>query len=80
MKKDPAFPFTWTSQKMGEIAEPGLTKREYFAGLAMQGYVSDVENLKMALKLQKFGGGTVAKIIAQSAIEHADALIKELEK
>lgn len=66
--------------KQIEQLSTGLTKREYFAGLAMQGLISDVETLRMALRLEELGGGTLVTQIAKSARLHADALIKELNK
>ncbi len=48
----------------GQIYE-GLTKREYFAGLAMQGYLANGHPLEM---------------IIRDSIDTADALLKELEK
>ena len=48
----------------------GLTKREYFAAMAMQGMMScGVHN-----------NGYDGREIAKDAVEFADALIKELEK
>ena len=44
----------------------GLTKREYFAGLAMQGLLS------------KFGSGDIT--VAKDAVIYADALLAELER
>lgn len=63
MKDSPAFP--------GNSARPpkevrGLTKREYFVGLAMQGLLA--------------ASFTGAEDVALSAIQYTDALIKELEK
>lgn len=46
----------------------GLTKREYFAGLAMQGL------------LAKEGVWSSDEILAQRSIEIADELLKQLEK
>lgn len=46
----------------------GLTKREYFAGLAMQGYVTSL------------GLETSTKDVAKWAVEMADALLEELAK
>ena len=46
----------------------GLTKREYFAGLAMQGLLSNPERI-----------GTADKY-AEISIEFADELLKQLEK
>lgn len=47
----------------------GLTKREYFAGLAMQGMLSDpnASNFK-------------PPFIAELAVDFSDALLKELDK
>jgi hypothetical protein len=54
---DEAFPYS--------VNHTGLTKREYFAIVALQGILS------------KHGGIIYA---AEEAIRHADALIKELNK
>jgi len=50
----------------------GLTKREYFAGLAMQGMI---QNMHIKLNLSK----TEADIIASQSIQFADELLKQLE-
>ena len=47
----------------------GLTKREYFAGLAMQGYCSNIGTAKIT-----------SKEIAILAAKQADALLEELSK
>jgi len=52
---------------------PGLTKREYFAGLAMQGIVSQDADFIKATYDKGYS-------IASMAVEQADALIKELSK
>ena len=44
----------------------GITKREYFAGLAMQSHASRV--------------GVTAKSAADLAVKYADALLEELNK
>ena len=49
------------------IHQDGLTKREYFAGLAMQGLASDSAN--------DMGYRTIANI----AVDMADALLEALE-
>jgi hypothetical protein len=49
----------------GEIYFHGLTKREYFAGLAMQGWIANTLH---------------PKTIAMRAVQCADALLAELEK
>ena len=62
----PAFPSHGT---MGEVVETGLTKREYFAGLAMQGMNANAE----------FTQNTAAER-ASFAVTDADALLAELER
>ena len=47
--------------------EYGLTKREYFAAMAMQGYCTTRHTISHAL-------------VAEIAVAQADALLKELEK
>ena len=64
----PAFPFEWTRGDMCQIYEPGLTKREYFSALAMQGLVCNAN----------FPGDE--NNITRCSIKIADALIAELEK
>ena len=54
------------------FVESGLTKREHFAGLAMQGMIaSPIGKLKNIYS---------AYDMAEAAVEQADALLKELEK
>lgn len=73
--KEPAFPIhlaegeTWNQLKYGSSC--GLTKREYFAGLAMQGLLAN----SAEDELQR-GVGRIAHI----SVEHADALLAELAK
>lgn len=50
----------------------GLTKREYFAGLAMQG------GLAGGMKCD--ASGSVFPLFAKTCVNFADALIAELEK
>lgn len=67
---DPANPtIGWEITSHGDPVsitdQHGLTKREYFAAMAMQGMLSDPE---------RYG------VIAKGAVKFADALIKELNK
>jgi len=48
----------------------GLTKREYYAGLAMQGFLA-----KHGLALEP-----VSNDVIQSSVKYADALLEELAK
>jgi hypothetical protein len=50
-----------------EFMSHGLTKREYFAAMAMQGIIT-------------VGHGTSCQDVAQMAVEQADALLKALEE
>lgn len=60
-----------------ERAFSGLTKREHFAGLAMQGILSSLTE-----KGSHGIGFTISELeyIADSAINMSDALLKQLEK
>lgn len=66
---DPTFPV----RNYGvEMAEKGITKREYFAGLAMQG---------LLMSAFKDGGFSCDyESISMSALSATDALIAELSK
>ena len=70
--------------------EYGLTKRELFAAMAMQGLVTDLDRSKElaevleAMKGLEIGSMENARslrsVIAKMAVGHADALIAELNK
>lgn len=64
-EKQPAHPTVKVTEH-GDIGaiDGGLTKREYFAGLAMQGLCAN---------------GTDPEDLAKISVEYADALLKELE-
>ena len=67
---DPAFPAQPTTHLAGGVsisANPGMTKLEYFAGLAMQGLCAN-SNLKQDI------------IVGEMSVRLAAALIAELEK
>lgn len=79
MKNEPAFP-TVNYEGPGDgygtcimTVTGGLTKRQYFAGLAMQGIVMSGLNCEMETRFSE-------ESVAQAAVEYADALIIELEK
>ncbi|WWW34561.1 hypothetical protein V8017_16260 [Stenotrophomonas rhizophila] len=58
----------WEMLENIKPSEGGLTKREYFAGLAMQGIISD--------GWDKAFRGEAAKL----SVSYADALLTELER
>ncbi len=73
MKHDkPAYPIPLFAgeQLAGGIDADGLTRRELFAAMAMQGVLSGAE-YDMPTSI----GG-----VASLAVDYADALIKELDK
>ncbi|MBB4066791.1 hypothetical protein [Gellertiella hungarica] len=81
----PPFPFTLAEMPIhpanlptpagGRLITHGLTMREHFAGLAMQGIAS-----KYPFGLPNMGGYPTAEAIAVTAVSYADALIAELAK
>lgn len=56
----------------------GLTKREHFAGLAMQGILTN--SLLVNEISDIVSGKSILKPVATLALNHADTLLKELEK
>lgn len=66
-KDDAVYPSNYDDNFAPEY---GLTKREYFAGEAMQGLISSDDYLEISS----------AKELAKIAVSHADALIEELAK
>ena len=56
-------------KKVDTINYTGLTKREYFAAMAMKGIITNKDGLD--IKIER---------IAESAVDMADALIEELNK
>lgn len=58
-----------TTEYYGNYESTGLTKREYFAAMAMQGFLSNPNSHSFS-----------KKEFAISSVEMADALIKELNK
>jgi len=64
--KGPAFPLISDN---GYIINAGLTKREFFAAIAMQGIITNKDGLDIKIEY-----------IVESAVDAADALIEELSK
>ena len=72
--KEPAFPFIGEFGN-NQYLEEGLTKREYFAGLAMQGFMAmcagNTDLVKANIKYPNR--------LADMAITFADELLNQLE-
>ena len=66
----PAMPQECGSLRRGHGAT-GLTKREYFAGLAMQGLLSAIGSTEFEYEFQH-------ENLAMDAVASADALLEEL--
>lgn len=58
--------------------QSGLTKRELFASMAMQGMLS-TPHPEIFREMVKLGGESFGYVVAKTSIEAADALIAELE-
>ena len=58
----------------------GLTKREYFAAMAMQGFVSCAEAMNQLRLIEERSDKNQSEMIAMISLGFADALLKELEK
>jgi hypothetical protein len=60
---------------------PGITLREYYAGIAMQGILSNSEELK---RLRDYASNhkrfSIDQLVAESGVYYADALLEELSK
>ena len=76
--KWPAFPGQARDAQGNPIAEyaDGLTKRELFAAMAMQGWLAGCDNAYSEFT----SPGTHAHVAAESAVKFADALLAALDK
>lgn len=64
-----------------ETGTKGLTICQYFAGIAMQGLLANGSFFDKKLQLQaKTLNVTISEVIAVSAVDIAEALIKELNR
>lgn len=71
---EPAMPNGAYGQQTGT----GLTIRQYYAGLAMQGLMADSVYAQMIL--DKVPSSMAADFLSEAAVESADSLIKKLNK
>ena len=73
----PAFKIDEDGKQFVDNNMLGLTKREYFAAMAMQGLTTNPEFLKTTNHITEEG---YLKSLCESAVNSADALITELNK
>jgi hypothetical protein len=79
MKNEPAFPTHYIKEN-GMWSDGGLTKREYFAGLAIQGLLASVASQAAMVNVGKTLAISTPEVAASLAVSAADFLIAELEK
>ncbi len=58
---------------------PPLTKREYFASLALQGLLNNQYTVKLLLKEARGNYELIPGLLAESAVRIADTLVERLE-
>lgn len=77
---EPAFPLKLKEgEKYSGMSNiDGLSKREYFAGLAMQSAISDVHVQFWMKTDSRYNGENFAEVVAVNSCEFADALLKQL--
>lgn len=76
----PAMPFCESTGKEDNSAyvfSTGLTKREYFAAMSMQGMLSHPDVMRSN---EDYEHESIAHAVAYQSVIMADALLKELEK
>ncbi len=71
---DPVYPIPFD----GTIPKTGLTKREHFAAMAMQGMMSLDPREMISMADPKIG--TIGEWVAKNSVTMADALINELNR
>lgn len=72
-----AFPAV---NESGTVNRDGLTKRELFAAMAMQGMLSDQGSGPYLSREELEAGMTYPKTVAEMSVEYADALLAELAR
>lgn len=78
---DLAYPIQDTDEQ-GRLCSPklGLTKREYFAALALQGILASRELQECLYRDAALSNVSGSQVLVNEAVEQADALITELNK
>jgi len=69
---DSAFPIPICNEPGAYATEPGLTKRELFTAMAMQGLLTNCS--------PDWSTGECTAVVASRAVYEADTLLKELER
>lgn len=79
MKKDGGRAFPMTDHTAFAKDQPGMTLRQWYAGMALQGLIASSGSETMAMALKKLSdenyGGVLSNVFSDLAFAHADALI-----
>ena len=84
MKDDPVYPQNVAFSPYGDVASSwdsglgGLTKREYFAAMAMQGILANLDGDEL-LPVMVEQNKQAYELVAEGAVNNADALINALQ-
>ncbi|KHD88871.1 MAG: hypothetical protein OM95_07075 [Bdellovibrio sp. ArHS] len=73
---DPIFKFC---DAYGKVVNHGLSKREYFAAMAMQGLLSN-QHITQQISISRLSSDDESKVFALISTWNADALIKALNE
>lgn len=72
----PAMPTNWLNEKSGNVEfNNGLTKREYFAAMALQGMLANSDATMETIKNRS----NPIDVFPIQAVEMADELLKQLD-
>ena len=73
----PAFPGMWQQEPAGNwMWETGMTLRQWFAGMALQGIIASPKNHSIEVNHKKVYV-TSAEEISQAAFAYADAMLQQ---
>jgi hypothetical protein len=79
-----AFPLAWVDQSNPSIKimniDNGMSLRDYFAAKAMESLIFNTKFIVEKIKIEGYGEYNLNDVIANSAFEFADAMLKAREK
>lgn len=77
----PAYPVsTWNNDTESREVMGGMSLRDHFAGLAMQGHVVALGNMTVNAETQEEAKQKWASLIAELSYRTADAMLAERER
>ena len=78
MTQNEKNPKVYPVVNQGNVYESGMTLRDHFAGLAMQGFVSDRE-MYLSMMHDRTNGVSADDYVAMQSYNLADAMLKQRE-